>query len=77
MRYSCIMDYSFPIVVENAVQIAWDVLERSGEIHDPNQTSWFLLKHIEHLARSGERRRLMLVNRTIDAYRARPEKLVA
>lgn len=62
---------SFPI------EGAWDVLELAGEIYDPSATSWFLLKQIEHMAHNGERRRLMLVNCALDAYRNRPVTLVA
>ena len=67
-----------PILVENAVQNAWDVLERAGEIDDPGDASRFLLKTVADLVTKGERRRLILVNRAIDAYRRRRQaKLVA
>ena len=64
--------------MENAVQIAWDVWEWSGEIDDPGDARRFLLKTVADLVTKGERRRLMLVNRAIDAYRhRRKSKLVA
>jgi hypothetical protein len=30
-----LMSDPLPVLIENVVQIAWDVLERSGEIADP------------------------------------------
>ena len=63
------MSEPLPILVENVVQIAWDILERSGEIDDPYEASYFLAKTVARLARKGEQRRLMLINCAIDAYR--------
>lgn len=40
-----------PILVENVVQIAWDVLERSGEITDPREASYHLIKPVAELGR--------------------------
>jgi hypothetical protein len=40
--------------MENAIQIAWDYLERTGQIDDPEYTSRFLLDTVEHLVRKGE-----------------------
>ncbi|WP_312018193.1 hypothetical protein [Bradyrhizobium semiaridum] len=63
-----------PVLVENAVQIAWDFLEGSGEIVDGYETSRFLVEYIGRLASGGERRKIMLANRAIDAYRkSRPQ----
>jgi hypothetical protein len=56
-----------PLLV-NSLQIAWDYLERTGEIDDPLVASRFLSHHIELMIRSGERRRLMLSNKAITAY---------
>ncbi|MCC8974935.1 hypothetical protein [Bradyrhizobium brasilense] len=68
------MSESVPVLVENAVQIAWEFLERSGEITDGYETSQFLVRTIGKMALAGERRKLMLANRAIDAYRkSRPE----
>jgi hypothetical protein len=54
-------------------QIAWSVLERSGDLtHD---TSLFLLEKIAEMMAGGERRRLVLSNRAIDAYRLKHEPL--
>jgi hypothetical protein len=54
--------------MENALQIAWDYLEQTGQIEDPGFTSKFLLVGIEHVISRGERRRLALANLAIAAY---------
>lgn len=72
------MSDSLPILLENSIQIAWDYLERTGEIDDGSVASQFLAGTIEHFIRSGERRRLILSNRAITAYqRFRREPKVA
>jgi hypothetical protein len=62
------MNEPIPVIVENAVQIAWDFLDRSGEITDAGEASRFLVQTITELVRKGERRRLMLSNLAIGAY---------
>jgi hypothetical protein len=52
-----------PIPMENAIQVAWDYLERTGELGDPEIASRFLLDTVELLVRRGERRRLLLSNK--------------
>jgi hypothetical protein len=64
-------------IIENAVQNAWDVLERSGEIADPRDASFFLMKIVTTLAVKGELRPLLLVNRAIDDYRTHRRARVA
>ena len=54
--------------MEYAVQIAWDYLERTGQINDAAFTSRFLMTTVEDMIRKGERRRLLLSNRAITAY---------
>jgi hypothetical protein len=66
-----------PPLVENALQIAWDFLEGSGEISDPQETAEFLLRAIAAQVLNGERRTLMLSNRAIDAYRQHQQALAA
>ena len=63
------MTEPLPILVENSLQIAWDFLDASGEIDDPQQTAEVLLGAIKTLVLRGEHRRLMLSNRAIDAFR--------
>jgi hypothetical protein len=64
-------------LIEQSFQIAWSVLERTGELGEPNWSANFLLDEIIERFRCGERRRLVLSNRAIDAYRHQPIKLVS
>jgi hypothetical protein len=64
-------------LIEQSFQIAWSVLERTGELREPNWSANFLLDEIIQKFRCGERRRLVLSNRAIDAYRHQPVKLVS
>jgi hypothetical protein len=63
------MSQPLPILIDDAVQIAWDVLARSGEITDAGDANYFLVGTIAKLATKGEHRRLMLINRAIEDYR--------
>lgn len=58
-----------PVLMEKSIQIAWDYLERSGQLGDPEIASRFLVETVEQMIRNGERRRLLLSNKAIDAYR--------
>ena len=72
------MEEPLPILIENALQIAWDYLDRSGELADPEEASHFLLQSIERMVREGERRRLMLTNKASDDYKKfRADQLAA
>jgi hypothetical protein len=72
------MSEPLPILMESAVQIAWDYLEQTGQIDDPEITSWLLLDAAEHMVGGGERRRLALSNGAITAYeRLRADSLAA
>jgi hypothetical protein len=62
------MDQPWPILFENSIQIAWDYLERTGEIDDAFVASRFLSDTIGIMIRRGERRRLLLSNKAITAY---------
>ncbi len=55
-------------LMEKSIEIAWDYLDRTGQIHDPEFTSKFLLTSVERAVRTGERRQLMLTNLAISAY---------
>jgi hypothetical protein len=57
------------MLIEGSIQIAWDYLERTGEIEDTAVASRFLYDTIELMVRRGERRRLALSNRAITAYK--------
>lgn len=72
------MNEPLPILMENAIQIAWDYLEQTGQIDDPEVAGYLLLDTVEHMVRRGERRRLALSNSAITAYeRIRADCLVA
>ena len=57
-----------PLLVENSFQIAWDYLERTGELGNREVASRVLLDALEIMIRRGERRKLLLSNKAIDAY---------
>jgi hypothetical protein len=69
------MSEPVPTLMENSIQIAWDYLERTGQIADAEFASRFLLDTIENMVRKGERRRLILSNNAITAYER--QRLVA
>lgn len=70
------MPEPLPIVMEISIEIAWDYLERSGELGEPETASRFLLASVEWMVRQGERRQLVLSNKAIDAYnRFRTERV--
>src|SRR5215813_5817271 len=52
------MDEPLPILMETSIQIAWDYLDRTGELGDPEIASRFLLYAVEQMIHRGERRRL-------------------
>jgi hypothetical protein len=58
-----------PILIQNSVQIAWDYLERTGELGNPEVASRVLLETVETMIMRGERRKLLLSNKAIDVYK--------
>jgi hypothetical protein len=50
------------------VQIAWDYLEEPVRSMTARFTGQFLVLNVEEMIRKGERRRLLLSNRTITSY---------
>src|SRR5690348_12149087 len=56
-------------LVENAFRIAWDYLEATGELGEPESAARELLDIIEDMIRRGERRRILIANATIDIYK--------
>jgi hypothetical protein len=71
-----LMTEPLPLLIENAIQIAQDYLERTGDLDEPQAASCFLLGSVESTVRQGERRILLLSNKAIDAYkRFKREKL--
>jgi hypothetical protein len=67
-RFAIMAEHSISVLIENSIQIAWDFLERSGEIEDPVIASRFLCNSIELMVRQGVGNRLLLSNRAITAY---------
>jgi hypothetical protein len=55
-------------LVEDSIQIAWNYLERTGELETPDIASRVLLDAVEANLRQGVRSRLLLSNRAITAY---------
>ena len=62
------MTEPLPFLIDSSIEIAWDYLERTGELGDAMVAGRFLSDAIELMVRRGERRRLMLANRAITAY---------
>jgi hypothetical protein len=56
------------VLIEDSVQIAWDYLERTGELDDLEIASKFLRDSVALMIRQGIRSRLLLSNRAITAY---------
>lgn len=62
------MTEPLPLVIESAIEIAWDDLERTGELDDPAAAARVVGDTIELMINRGEHRRLMLANKAIAAY---------
>ncbi|NOJ48894.1 hypothetical protein HCN50_22025 [Bradyrhizobium sp. WSM 1744] len=65
-------------LIADSFEIAWDYLEATGELGNPDVAANHLLDTIEAMIRRGERRRLLLSNNAISAYqRFRAEQLIS
>jgi hypothetical protein len=62
------MRISLSQLLEESFQIAWEYLERTGELGDGAAASRFLSDAIETMIHRGQRNRLALSNRAIGAY---------
>lgn len=62
------MTISLSQLLEESFQIAWEYLDRTGELGDGAAASRLLSDAIEAMIRRGERTRLALSNRAIGAY---------
>jgi len=72
------MTQPMPLLMENSIQIAWDYLEGTGELGDPEVAARFLTDAVEILIKRGETRKLMLANQAIDAFmRFKVERLLS
>lgn len=56
------------VLMEEAMQIAWDYLDRSGDIDDEERCGRILADSIKIMILQGVRSRLLLSNRAIDQY---------
>jgi hypothetical protein len=56
------------MLIENSIMIAWDYLEQSGELGDAADASRVLVRAVDSMILQGERRKIMLANRAIEAY---------
>ncbi|RTM11877.1 MAG: hypothetical protein EKK33_19605 [Bradyrhizobiaceae bacterium] len=55
-------------------EIAWKYLDQSGLLTgEHKEAARFILNRIDRMMLRGERRRLLLSNAAIDAYRMRPQ----
>jgi type IV secretory pathway TrbF-like protein len=62
------MTNSLSQLLEESFQIAWEYLERTGELGDGATASRFLGDTIATMIHRGQRSRLVLSNRAIGAY---------
>jgi len=62
------MTVSLSQLLEDSFLIAWEYLERTGELGDRAIASRFLSDTIETMIRRGQQSRLILSNRAIAAY---------
>ena len=57
-----------PLLLEDAVKIAVDFLDRTGEIDDRGEARHFLVGKVEAMISQGQRNKLVLANRAISAF---------
>ena len=62
------MTEPLPLLIDRSTEIAWDYLDRTGELGDPMIAGRFLRDTIGLMVHHGERRQLMLANKAITAY---------
>jgi hypothetical protein len=60
---------TLPKLVENSFRIAWDSLEATDELANPDMAARHLLNTIEILVQQGERLRILLSNKAVTSYR--------
>ena len=62
------MSETLQYTIVKSLEIAWDYLEATGELGNPDSAAEHLLGTIEAMIRQGERRPLLLSNKAIAAY---------
>lgn len=63
------MERSSSKILEEAVNIAWLYLQRTGDLEDDNAAAVFLSDSIEKMMRQGQRNRMFLANKALIKYR--------
>ena len=63
------MTEPLPLLIDSSIEIAWDYLNRTGELGDQVHAGRFLNDTIELMVRRGERRPLILANKANAAYK--------
>jgi hypothetical protein len=74
--WSCVMEVPLSKLLEEAVDIAWVYLHRTGEIVDGIVAARFLTDTIETMIRRGQRNRMFLANMAILKYQASRSNVV-
>lgn len=67
MTHIIFSDYRNP-AAEQAYEIAWDFLARTGAIRDEFQACVFLAQRITMMVEQGETNRIRMANRAISLY---------
>ena len=67
-RFFGMSDLPLHFLIEDSIQIAWDYLERTGELEEPDVANRILFDAVGSMIRQGVRSRLLLSNRAISAY---------
>lgn len=67
------MPVSSSQLLEEAVNIAWVYLQRTGELGDGSIAACFLSERVDAMIRRGQRNRMFLANMAIISYRASRE----
>jgi hypothetical protein len=63
------LETSLSQTLEEAVNIAWVYLQRTGDLGDGNAAAVFLTNTIDSMMRRGQRNRMFLANKAIIKYR--------
>lgn len=74
MTHIIFSDYCNP-AAEQACEIAWDFLARSGSIHDEFEACVFLAQRIIMMVEEGQDSRIRMANRAISDYQSHLENL--
>jgi hypothetical protein len=74
LRGAGTVEISSSQTLEEAVNIAWVYLQRTGDLGDGNAAAVFLTNTIDSMMRRGQRNRMFLANKAIIKYRAFRDK---